>query len=1231
MLGRLIGRMLKKKGEMETHIYIVLATEVATATGGQKIEEWQADGCYQQCNLGTGENGSSKNEQKESRVSYSVETPYGFHLDLDFLKYVHDIEKGNTIKRIHIHRRAKQSKFSTLPRNFSVPDNGSQSYSASASNTWGPSSYRAGPRDSEMLSGRESPLRLRYVHELNYRRRDNLYDAQKPLGELVPEDFSGCRPHFSRASSLPASLPQSTTFLDQNQSLKPPQPANSFSDSRLEFMDEPISAQHSSEQIAAAFKRIKDLEEQLKTIPELKQTIFTLEEENGKLNVQLESLSQLINNQKEQETIEAAISEGNTKAEGVENGVHDAHDQSDIDVVSNSLLADMNQQVVELREQLDDRAQEVQNLRILVEKQSNELKAKDVYIGDLTRMMEMTEETRRHVAEKQYRDAAMNTENVQSEVHKETSDKNTYANISVETRSMGCGVLPIDLDQRPDEPSDPTATSDPSGETLRPLTDTNVQLERELVNGESERSLEGKTEGETKACQAQALQRCDNPDCNQGLVDNKHCPADRQPPTDASIGQYVKRIQDLLQEQWTCLEHGYPDLASAIKQPASKLSSIQTQLVNSLNLLSSVYSTQPTPEPETVKADDQQGEASPRGSLKSIMKKKTNSGRSGASSELRTKKNLQFVGVNGGYETTSSEDSSSSDEEEYSDGEKTEKGDPAQDIESDERNILLNAETRVAEVETPQLSDTETPQSQQRRCSVGDTFRSECQILNNHLSEIRTTMDNRLRQSLYTVCQEWFRVSSQKSSSPGLVSIYLDELKSISPQLLQMVVNMADENGNTSLHYSVSHSNFVIVNLLLDTGVCDVDHQNKAGYTPVMLTALASAESDEDLDVVKALLSLGNVNLTASQGGQTALMLAVGHGRSDMVKVLLDFGADVNLQDDDGESALMMACQLGNLETVKLILSHPDCDPEITDKAGNSALSIVAESAHSEIAELLQAHTEHQSSCPATDTGKGGPFLKPRSKSFPPLSSNRYTSLFLQAVQRDLQKVSWRVPKDGDNLSELERSALKDLQRAPKVIVRPSDKGGNVVLLDRDYYIAEIMKQLNDHTTYRKVDFNPFPQVVMRLNDKLDWAKEEGLLTPKLFEFLRVRDYNTPVLYTLPKIHKSPSMPPGISTTRSYACLHLGKWEEVFGRAEFGAQVALWLRYIDDILVVWRGTPEAFESFVTLLNHNGRNIRLTSKIGPNELEFLDLMIRREGDRLLTMTFRKPTTGNTPFY
>lgn len=44
-----------------------------------------------------------------------------------------------------------------------------------------------------------------------------------------------------------------------------------------------------------------------------------------------------------------------------------------------------------------------------------------------------------------------------------------------------------------------------------------------------------------------------------------------------------------------------------------------------------------------------------------------------------------------------------------------------------------------------------------------------------------------------------------------------------------------------------------------------MNHQNKAGYTPIMLAALAAVESPEDMRVVEQLFTKGDVNAKASQ------------------------------------------------------------------------------------------------------------------------------------------------------------------------------------------------------------------------------------------------------------------------------------------------------------------------------------------------------------------------------
>lgn len=51
-----------------------------------------------------------------------------------------------------------------------------------------------------------------------------------------------------------------------------------------------------------------------------------------------------------------------------------------------------------------------------------------------------------------------------------------------------------------------------------------------------------------------------------------------------------------------------------------------------------------------------------------------------------------------------------------------------------------------------------------------------------------------------------------------VVASVLGEVARLGPELLEHVVNLVDGNGNTALHYSVSHGNLAICSLLLDTG-----------------------------------------------------------------------------------------------------------------------------------------------------------------------------------------------------------------------------------------------------------------------------------------------------------------------------------------------------------------------------------------------------------------------------
>ncbi|XP_048450884.1 KN motif and ankyrin repeat domain-containing protein 1a isoform X2 [Rhincodon typus] len=504
------------------------------------------------------------------------------------------------------------------------------------------------------------------------------------------------------------------------------------------------------------------------------------------------------------------------------------------------------------------------------------------------------------------------------------------------------------------------------------------------------------------------------------------------PETDSTLNHYVERVQKLLQEQQMLLAENYTELADAFGQPHSQIGSLNSQLINTLTSINSVMKhgnteeiknsdivnpcadtvmtgaspciqtassllvstnlstlkiadsceTLPQQEEMTVLTNQQAASAhhvpsSSTSTLKSIMKKKDSPRKHETNG---TKKNLQFVGVNGGYETTSSDDSSS-DESSTS-----ESDDEFEDQEYSKNEVEINHEMLP---EGPDLCRTETANilnekevavlggsgkeadKVEIRHELSEKVLSACNILKKQLNDPKAMASKEVRLCLNNIQHEWFRVSSQKSAVPTMVEAYLAGFRAISSELLKYVVNMADGNGNTALHYSVSHSNFEIVKLLLDANICNVNQQNKAGYTPIMLAALAAVENEKDMKIVDELFSQGDVNAKASQAGQTALMLAVSHGRMDMVKALLLCGADVNIQDDEGSTALMCASEHGHVELLKLLLTQPGCDSTLADSDGSTALSIALEAGHKDIGVLLYAHVNF-SKAPSPGTPRLG-------------------------------------------------------------------------------------------------------------------------------------------------------------------------------------------------------------------------------------------------------------------
>ncbi|XP_055372370.1 KN motif and ankyrin repeat domain-containing protein 1 isoform X2 [Condylostylus longicornis] len=243
------------------------------------------------------------------------------------------------------------------------------------------------------------------------------------------------------------------------------------------------------------------------------------------------------------------------------------------------------------------------------------------------------------------------------------------------------------------------------------------------------------------------------------------------------------------------------------------------------------------------------------------------------------------------------------------------------------------------------------------KASPSKEMKAALKVINDSLQK-STSKSNNLKNANAIVQKEWFKISSVDKANPLNVEDYLDCFEDYSMLLLKYMVNLTDVNGNTAMHYAVSHGNFDIVSILLDSKVCNVNQMNNAGYTCVMLVSLAKLKNSAHRTVVQRLFQMADVNIRAKKHCQTALMLAVSHGNLDMVEMLLEAGADINIQDEDGSTSLMCAAEHGRIDIVKYLLSQSDCDSLIQDVDGSTAFKIAWQAGHRDIGLLLYVHEQ---------------------------------------------------------------------------------------------------------------------------------------------------------------------------------------------------------------------------------------------------------------------------------
>lgn len=121
------------------------------------------------------------------------------------------------------------------------------------------------------------------------------------------------------------------------------------------------------------------------------------------------------------------------------------------------------------------------------------------------------------------------------------------------------------------------------------------------------------------------------------------------------------------------------------------------------------------------------------------------------------------------------------------------------------------------------------------------------------------------------------------------------------------------------------------------------------------------------------------------------------------------------------------------------------------------------------------------------------------------------------------------------NLDKNEIKALQQLQKNKHIVIKLADKGNIVVIMDREQYIWEGLRQLNNTHHYIKLTKPIYTETITLVKTILENLTQEGYINKKQKQYLLGNDIpRARRFYLLPKVHKDPAnwsksgeIPPG--------------------------------------------------------------------------------------------------------
>ncbi|KAJ1150006.1 hypothetical protein NDU88_002804 [Pleurodeles waltl] len=134
---------------------------------------------------------------------------------------------------------------------------------------------------------------------------------------------------------------------------------------------------------------------------------------------------------------------------------------------------------------------------------------------------------------------------------------------------------------------------------------------------------------------------------------------------------------------------------------------------------------------------------------------------------------------------------------------------------------------------------------------------------------------------------------------------------------------------------------------------------------------------------------------------------------------------------------------------------------------------------------LLQMGIDIDERCPSS--------FKPKSTFSPPVNCDAI-NVFKKGIIKAVKTLRYVKMSKYDNLQLKHRKAIESLRNNKDIIIKRSDNGGNVVILSRDKYIKEGLRQLQDKNNYLISGREEIMEAKKKVFGKLEEWRDLGLM-----------------------------------------------------------------------------------------------------------------------------------------